>query len=112
MQKQKNGVTRRDFLKIMATSAAPLALAACAAPAAPAPASGGESQAAAPAGEVTDVRFVAMDYDSRMQPDTQAVMDAFNASQSAVKATLEVVGWPDGRNVLGKTRAHTHRSAL
>jgi ABC-type glycerol-3-phosphate transport system substrate-binding protein len=41
-----------------------------------------------------------MDYDSRMQPDTQAVMDEFNSSQGAIKATLEVVGWPDGRNLL------------
>ena len=46
------------------------------------------------------MRYVAMDYDSRMQPDTQAVMDAFNSSQGAVFATLEVVGWPDGRNLL------------
>jgi N,N'-diacetylchitobiose transport system substrate-binding protein len=27
-------------------------------------------------------------------------MDAFNSSQGAIKATLEVVGWPDGRNLL------------
>lgn len=100
MQNPKSSLTRRAFLKVLAATAAPLALAACAAPAAPAPASGGDSQAAAPAGEVTEVRFVAMDYDTRMQPDTQALMDAFNASQGAIKATLEVVGWPDGRNLL------------
>ncbi|RIK35929.1 MAG: hypothetical protein DCC55_28860 [Chloroflexi bacterium] len=91
-------LSRRTFLKLMAASATPLALAACAAPAGPAPASGGE--AAAPGGEVVQLRYVAMDYDSRMQPDTQAVMDAFNSSQSAARATLEVVGWPDGKNLL------------
>lgn len=91
-------LSRRTFLKLMAASAAPLALAACSAPAGQAPASGGES--AAPGGEVVQLRYVAMDYDSRMQPDTQAVMDAFNSSQSAARATLEVVGWPDGKNLL------------
>ena len=100
MQHPTHTFSRRDFLKFMAATAAPLALAACAAPAAQAPTGEGASQAAAPSGEVTELRFVAMDYDNRMQPDTQAVMDAFNSSQKAIKATLEVVGWPDGRNLL------------
>jgi ABC-type glycerol-3-phosphate transport system substrate-binding protein len=96
---QTQGLSRRVFLKWMAASTAPLVLAACAAPAGPAPSAAGSGEAA-PSGEVVDVRYVAMDYDSRMQPDTQAVMDAFNSSQGAIKATLEVVGWPDGRNLL------------
>lgn len=94
---QHQGLSRRGFLKVLAASTAPLILAACAPQGAPAAGDGG---AAAPAGEKVGVRFVAMDYDSRMQPDTQAVMDAFNSSQGAVEATLEVVGWPDGRNLL------------
>ncbi|MFN8442979.1 MAG: extracellular solute-binding protein [Caldilineaceae bacterium] len=96
MQHQSEGLSRRGFLKILAASSVPVLLAACAPQSAPA-AGGG---AAAPAGEKVGVRFVAMDYDNRMQPDTQAVMDAFNASQQAIEATLEVVGWPDGRNLL------------
>lgn len=96
MQYQSEGLSRRGFLKILAASSVPVLLAACAPQSAPA--SGGG--AAAPAGEKVGVRFVAMDYDNRMQPDTQAVMDAFNASQQAIEATLEVVGWPDGRNLL------------
>jgi ABC-type glycerol-3-phosphate transport system substrate-binding protein len=92
-------LSRRDFLRLVAATATPLALAACAAPTAPA--AGGESgNVAAPAAEVVEVRYIAMDYDSRMQPDTQAVMDEFNSSQGAIKAILEVVGWPDGRNLL------------
>lgn len=97
MQFQHSSLSRRTFLKITAAAAAPLLLAACAAPAAPA--TGGSSEGAA-SQEVANVRFIAMDYDSRMQPDTQAVMDAFNSSQGAVKATLEVVSWPEGKNVL------------
>jgi ABC-type glycerol-3-phosphate transport system substrate-binding protein len=97
MHGTNQGLSRRTFLKLVAASAAPLALAACATPAgAPAPAEGD-----APAvGETVEVRYVAMDYDSRMQPDTQAVMDAFNSSQDEIEAILEVVGWPDGRNLL------------
>lgn len=91
--------SRRTFLQSITIAAAPLVLAACATPGAPAPAAE-SSDAAAPAGEQIEVRYVAMDYDSRMQPDTQAVMDAFNSSQGVIKATLEVVGWPDGKNLL------------
>jgi len=103
MRAQSRGLSRRAFLKVMAATATPLLLAACAPPAANAPASSGAASsggASAPAQAVTAVRYVAMDYDSRMQSDTQAVMDAFNSSQGAIHATLEVVGWPDGRNLL------------
>ncbi|CAN5773697.1 ABC transporter substrate-binding protein [soil metagenome] len=98
MQNPKNGLSRRSFLKVMAAVSAPLALAACAAPSsAPATgAQGGSAASQAPA----ELRFVAMDYDTRMQPDTQAVMDAFNKSQTASTVKLEVVGWSDGRNLL------------
>lgn len=95
MQFSPSTLSRRTFLQLTAASAVPLLLAACAAPGAPVPS--GEAGATQ---EVTNVRFIAMDYDSRMQPDTQAVMDAFNSSQGAVQATLEVVSWPDGKNVL------------
>src|SRR5215216_1055190 len=98
MQNQNKGLSRRDFLKVMAASAAPLVLAACAQPGASAPAGG--SGGAAASKETVDLRFVAMDYDNRMQPDTQKLIDEFNTSQSASKVKLEVVGWPDGRNLL------------
>lgn len=97
MQSQPSNVSRRTFLKLTAATAAPLLLASCAAPGAPASSGSGEGAAAQ---EVANVRYIAMDYDSRMQTDTQAVMDAFNASQGAVNATLEVVSWPEGKNVL------------
>jgi len=97
MQSQPSNVSRRTFLKLTAATAAPLLLASCAAPGAPASSGSGEGAAAQ---EVANVRYIAMDYDSRMQADTQAVMDAFNASQGAVNATLEVVSWPEGKNVL------------
>src|SRR5215212_3967994 len=74
MQDQKSGLSRRNFLKVMAVASAPLVLAACATPAG-APAGGTQGGAASQA--PVELRFVAMDYDSRMQPDTQAVMDAF-----------------------------------
>lgn len=56
--------------------------------------------AAAPAGKVVEIRFVAMDYDSRTLPDQQAMIDAFNKSQSRIKASVEVVSWDDGLTVL------------
>lgn len=95
MQTNQHGLTRRSFLKLAAASAAPLLLAACTAPQA-APSGEGE----APSGERVTVRYVAMDYDSRMQPDTQEVMDAFNSSQDAITAELEVVKWSEGKNVI------------
>jgi len=98
MQFQHSGLSRRNFLKLTAAAAAPLLLAACATTPG-APAAGGTTEGATTA-EVASVRYIAMDYDSRMQTDTQAVIDAFNASQGAVEATLEVVSWPEGKNVI------------
>ncbi|HRW06048.1 MAG TPA: extracellular solute-binding protein [Caldilineaceae bacterium] len=96
MSFQRTTLSRRTFLQVTAASSLPLLLAACAP--ASAPSSGGEGGSAA--SEVTSVRYIAMDYDSRMQADTQEVMDAFNSSQGEVNATLEVVSWPEGKNVL------------
>ncbi len=90
----KHTLSRRGFMRLVAATATPVFLAACAAPAAPTGGTSAESQPAA--GEVVEVRFVAMDYDSRMQPDTQELVDAFNSSQGAVKATLGggwLAGW-------------------
>ncbi len=89
--------SRRRFLQLAAAVAAPLALAACAAPA---PATEGGGAAPAPAGEKIAVRYIAMDYDSRMQADTQEVIDAFNASQDKIDAVLEVVKWSEGATVI------------
>ncbi|MDP2662512.1 MAG: substrate-binding domain-containing protein, partial [Dehalococcoidia bacterium] len=100
MQHRNRGFSRRDFLKIAAASTAPVLLAACAAPAAPASAPAAGGGAAAPAKEKVIVRYVAMDYDSRMQEDTQAVIDGFNSSQGDIEAKLEVVKWSEGKNVI------------
>lgn len=89
-------LSRRTFMQMAA--AAPLILAACA-PAAPAPAAGG-GEAAAPSGEKKVVRYIGMDYDSRMQPDTQALFDEFNASQGEVEGVVEIVGWPNGHDLI------------
>jgi ABC-type glycerol-3-phosphate transport system substrate-binding protein len=92
-------LSRRRFLQLAAAASAPLVLAACAPTAPSAPAATGD-EAASPAGEKVSVRYIAMDYDSRMQPDTQALFDEFNASQGEVEGVLEVVSWPEGKNVL------------
>src|SRR5215216_1997336 len=47
-----------------------------------------------------EIRFVAMDYDATMQTDTQALVDAFNASQGDVAVDLQVVSWPEGHDRL------------
>jgi len=47
-----------------------------------------------------EIRFVAMDYDANMQADTQALVDAFNASQSDVAVDLQVVSWGEGHDRL------------
>jgi len=81
-------------------------LAACA-PAAPAPAA---QPTAAPAAEATaapaaakekvQLRFVVMDYDEKMRPDTQALVDEFNASQDEIEVKLDVYGWGEGHDTL------------
>ncbi len=96
MTAHRSTLSRRTFLHLTAATTVPLLLAACAS--AGAPATGGEGGSAAQ--EVVNVRYIAMDYDSRMQADTQEVFDAFNSSQGAVNATLEIVSWPEGKNVI------------
>lgn len=97
MQTQASKLSRRAFLQIAAATAAPLILSACAPTTAPTT-SGGE--AAAPSGEKTIIRYIGMDYDSRMQPDTQELFDEFNASQGEIEGQVEIVSWGDGLNVL------------
>lgn len=97
MHTQPSKLSRRTFLQMAAATAGPLLLAACAPTAAPA-SSGGE--AAAPSGEKTTVRYIGMDYDSRMQEDTQALFDEFNASQGEIEGIVEIVAWPNGLNVI------------
>jgi ABC-type glycerol-3-phosphate transport system substrate-binding protein len=99
MHTQPSKLSRRTFLQMAAATAAPLILAACAPTAAPAASTGGET-AAAPSGEKTVVRYIGMDYDSRMQPDTQALFDEFNAGQGEIDGQLEIVGWPNGHDLL------------
>jgi multiple sugar transport system substrate-binding protein len=47
-----------------------------------------------------DIRFVAMDYDANMRPDTEELVDAFNGSQGDVKVDLQVVNWSEGHDRL------------
>lgn len=96
MTAHRSTLSRRTFLHLTAATTVPLLLAACAP--AGAPTTGGEGGSATQ--ETVEVRYIAMDYDSRMQADTQEVMDAFNSSQDGIKATLEIVSWPEGKNVL------------
>ena len=46
------------------------------------------------------IKFVAMDYDAKMKEDTQNLVDAFNASQSDVKADVQVISWTEGHDRL------------
>ena len=88
MHIQFSKLSRRAFLQMAAATAAPAILAACAPTAAPT--TGGEAAApAAPSAEKVTVRYIGMDYDSRMQPDTQALFDEFNASQDEIEGQVE-----------------------
>jgi ABC-type glycerol-3-phosphate transport system substrate-binding protein len=98
MQTEQDKLSRRTFLQMAAATAAPLILAACQPTAAPAATTGGEE--AAPSGEKVTIRYIGMDYDSQMQPDTQALFDEFNASQDEIEGQVEIVSWGDGLNVL------------
>src|SRR6185437_5819447 len=53
-----------------------------------------------PSGQTTNVRFIAMDYDDRMEADTKKLIDSFNQSQSGIHADVQVVKWSDGKTVL------------
>ena len=41
-----------------------------------------------------------MDYDEKMRPDTQALVDEFNASQNEIEVKLDVLGWGEGHDTL------------
>ena len=41
-----------------------------------------------------------MDYDEKMRPDTQALVDEFNASQNEIEVKLDVYGWGEGHDTL------------
>ena len=97
----------RSLLLLVALTMIGAMLAACA-PAAPAPAAqptaapaAAEATAApAPAAEKVQLRFVVMDYDEKMRPDTQALVDEFNASQNEIEVKLDVYGWGEGHDTL------------
>jgi len=93
-------MSRREMLRLTALTGLGLVAAGCVVPTPP-PAPEAEAPAAeAPAGEKVSVRLMVMDYDENMKPDTQAVIDAFNASQDEIEATLDVVSWGQGHDLL------------
>jgi multiple sugar transport system substrate-binding protein len=98
-------LSRREMLRLTALTSAGLVAAACA-PAAPAPAPTSAPAAqpteapaaptAAPAAAKVPLRLVVMDYDEKMKPDTQALVDAWNSSQDKSEVELNVYSWNDG----------------
>ncbi len=80
-----------------AAAASPTTAAAAKPTEAPKPAA---TTAPAPSGQRVSLRFVAMDYDDRMEADTKALMDKYNASQNKATAKVEIVKWSEGKNVL------------
>ena len=106
MSVQTRKLIGRSLLLLVALTMIGAMLAACA-PAAPAPAAqptaapAAEATAApAPATEKVQLRFVVMDYDEKMRPDTQALVDEFNASQNEIEVKLDVLSWADGEQTL------------
>jgi multiple sugar transport system substrate-binding protein len=96
--------SRREMLRLTALASAGLVAAQCGGPAptaAPTEApKATEAPAAAPAAGKVTIRLVVMDYDEKMKPDTQAVVDAFNKSQDKIEATLDVYNWGQGHDIL------------
>jgi ABC-type glycerol-3-phosphate transport system substrate-binding protein len=98
-------LTRREMLRLTAMTGAGLVAAACA-PAAPtaAPAAAPEAKpteapaapTAAPAAAKIPLRLVVMDYDEKMKPDTEALVDSWNSSQDKSVVELNVYNWGDG----------------
>jgi len=92
-------MSRREMLRLTALTGLGLVAAGCVVPTPAAPEA--EAPAAeAPSGEKVGIRLMVMDYDENMKPDTQAVIDAFNAGQDEVEATLDVVSWGQGHDLL------------
>ena len=115
MSVQTRKLIGRSLLLLVALTMIGAMLAACA-PAAPAPAAqptaapAAEATAApAPAAEKVQLRFVVMDYDEKMRPDTQALVDEFNASQNEIEVKLDVLGWADGEQTLRPRSAPARR---
>jgi ABC-type glycerol-3-phosphate transport system substrate-binding protein len=102
-------LTRREMLRLSAMTGAGLVAAACAPaapPAAPTPVPEAKptevptAPTPAPAAAAVPLRLVVMDYDEKMKPDTQAMVDAWNSSQNKSKVELNVYGWGDGHDKL------------
>ena len=55
--------------------------------------------APAPAKEKVQLRFVVMDYDEKIRPDTQALVDEFNAAERD-RGRAGCVGWGEGHDTL------------
>jgi multiple sugar transport system substrate-binding protein len=109
--------SRREMLRLTALTGVGLIAAACGAPAPTAAPAAAPTQApqateapqaaptatpapAAAAGGKVPLRLVVMDYDEKMKPDTQAVVDAFNKSQDKSQVTLDVYSWDSGHDTL------------
>jgi multiple sugar transport system substrate-binding protein len=108
MTKQSNTtrkLSRREMLRLTAMTGVGLVAASCV-PAAPAPkpteAPVAPPPTAAPAVAKAKVplRLVVMDYDEKMKPDTQALVDAFNQSQDKIEVKLDVYSWGQGHDML------------
>ena len=98
-------LTRREMLRLTAMTGVGLVAAACAPAAPPAPPTAAPAAkpteapaapTAAPAATKVPLRLVVMDYDEKMKPDTQALVDAWNKSQDKTQVELNVYGWGDG----------------
>ncbi len=99
--KAQRMMNRREMLRLMALTGAGLATAAYVAPAAASQSHTFETPSVVPpAAEKVSLRLMVMDYDENMKPDTQAVVDAFNASQDEIELKLDVVSWGQGHDVL------------
>lgn len=91
--------TGRAMLWLALLTIVSMIMAGCAPTAAPAqPAQAPE--AAATTAEKVQIRFVVMDYDEKMRPDTQALVDEFNASQNEIEVKLDVYSWSVGHDTL------------
>jgi|WetSurMetagenome_2_1015567.scaffolds.fasta_scaffold51496_2 multiple sugar transport system substrate-binding protein len=106
MSVQTRKLIGRSMLILVALTMIGAMVAACA-PAAPAPAAqptaapaAAATAAPAAATEKVQLRFVVMDYDEKMRPDTQALVDEFNASQNEIEVKLDVLGWGEGHDTL------------
>jgi ABC-type glycerol-3-phosphate transport system substrate-binding protein len=95
-------ISRRELLRLTALTGLGLVAAQCAPAATQAPqateaAKAPEAPTAAPPpAEKVNLRFVVMEYDEKMKPDTQALVDAFNQSQDQIEVSLDVYAWADG----------------